>query len=96
MHCRIPPGLDYFDGHIDGRPILPGIVQLHWAEAFGRRWLAVSGRFECLEVIKFQKVILPYYEVQISLDFDAASGKLNFCYESERGVHSRGRICFTR
>jgi len=94
LRCRIPPGLEYFHGHMEDQPILPGIAQVHWAEAFGRRWLPVSGRFHQLEVVKFQKVILPDYEVEIRLDFDASSGKLNFCFESERGVHSRGRICF--
>lgn len=96
LKCRIPSGLAYFDGHMEGRPILPGIVQVHWAEAFARRWLPLTGKFYCLEKVKFQKVILPHYEVRVSLDFDKASGKLNFCYESERGVHSRGRICFSR
>jgi acyl-CoA synthetase (AMP-forming)/AMP-acid ligase II len=95
MRCRIPPRLIYFDGHMEGAPVLPGIVQVHWAEAFARRWLPVAGHFECLEKVKFQKVILPHYDVRISLDFDASSGKLNFCFESERGVHSRGRICFS-
>lgn len=96
LRCRIPPDLQYFDGHMDGQPILPGITQLHWAASFARRWLPVVGRFDCLEVVKFQKVILPHYELRISLDFDSAHGKLSFCFESERGVHSRGRICFKR
>ncbi len=94
LRCHIPPELEYFHGHMEDQPILPGIAQVHWAEAFARRWLPVTGRFHHLEVIKFQKVILPHYEVEISLDFDAISGKLNFCFESKRGVHSRGRICF--
>jgi acyl-CoA synthetase (AMP-forming)/AMP-acid ligase II/3-hydroxymyristoyl/3-hydroxydecanoyl-(acyl carrier protein) dehydratase len=94
LRCRIPPGLEYFDGHMLNRPILPGIAQVHWAEAFGRRWLPIVGRFHRLEVVKFQKVILPEYEVEIRLDFDVDSSKLNFCFKSERGVHSRGRICF--
>jgi len=94
MHCYIPPQLIYFDGHMDGRPILPGIVQLHWAESYGRQLLPVTARFKCLEVVKFQKVILPHYEVKINLNFNEATGKLSFCFESERGIHSRGRICF--
>ena len=94
LRCRIQPGLEYFDGHMAGQPILPGIAQVHWAEAFGRRWLPVTGRFHRLEGIKFQNVLLPYCEVEIRLDFNADSGKLEFCFESERGVHSRGRICF--
>jgi acyl-coenzyme A synthetase/AMP-(fatty) acid ligase len=96
LRCRIHPGLDYFDGHMDGQPILPGIAQVHWAATFGRRWLPVAGAFERLEGVKFHQVILPHYEVRITLDFDAGSGRLNFCFDSERGVHSRGRICFSR
>jgi acyl-CoA synthetase (AMP-forming)/AMP-acid ligase II/3-hydroxymyristoyl/3-hydroxydecanoyl-(acyl carrier protein) dehydratase len=95
IQCDIPPQLIYFEGHMPDRPILPGIVQIHWAEAYGRRWLAVTGRFDRLEVIKFQQVILPEYKVKISLEFNNATRKLSFRYESERGVHSSGRICFT-
>jgi 3-hydroxymyristoyl/3-hydroxydecanoyl-(acyl carrier protein) dehydratase len=95
LQCYIPTRLIYFDGHMPNRPILPGIVQLHWAEAFGRRWLPVTGRFECLERVKFQKVILPHYEVSLTLNFNETTKKLSFKYESIKGVHSSGRICFT-
>ncbi|MEH6626329.1 MAG: AMP-binding protein [Motiliproteus sp.] len=92
--CQIPADLVYFDGHFSDNPILPGIVQVHWAEAFGRRMLAVEGRFDRLEVVKFQKVILPEGRVTLSLNYDEGNGKLLFKYESEKGVHSSGRICF--
>jgi 3-hydroxymyristoyl/3-hydroxydecanoyl-(acyl carrier protein) dehydratase len=96
LEFYIPTQLVYFDGHMLNRPILPGIVQIHWAEAFGRRWLGVTGRFERLEVIKFQKVILPRYNVSLSLNFNDSTQKLSFRYESEKGVHSSGRICFAK
>ncbi|MEH6579256.1 MAG: AMP-binding protein [Amphritea sp.] len=94
LQCYIPADLIYFDGHFASNPILPGIVQVHWAEAFGRRLLPVSGRFERLEVVKFQQVIPPEYKVSIALNYDEASKKLTFKYESEKGVHSSGRLCF--
>ena len=94
MRCYIPAQLIYFDGHMADRPILPGIVQVHWAEAYGRSLLPVEGRFERLEVVKFQQVILPEYEVTIGLEYNDASNKLSFRYESDRGIHSSGRICF--
>lgn len=96
LQCYIPTQLIYFDGHMLNRPILPGIVLIHWAEAFGRRWLRVTGRFERLEVVKFQKVILPCYKVRLSLNFNDTTQKLSFRYESEKGVHSSGRICFAK
>ena len=86
--------LIYFDGHFEGNPVLPGVVQVHWAEAFGRRLLKLSGQFKCLEVIKFQKIIVPGHNINIILKYDDAKDKLSFKYESERGVHSSGRICF--
>jgi len=96
MQCYIPPQLIYFDGHMANRPILPGIVLIHWAEAFGRQFLPVTGRFERLEVVKFQQVILPQYKVSLSLKYDDATRKLSFYYESKQGIHSSGRICFAQ
>jgi len=94
LQCYIPAQLIYFDGHMPHMPILPGITQLHWAEAFGRKWLPVRGRFGRLEAIKFQQVIRPGYMVSLRLDFNRESKKLSFRYESKKGVHSSGRICF--
>jgi len=96
LHCRIPAELIYFDGHMDSQALLPGIVQIHWAEFYGRKLLPVSGRFASLEVVKFNRILLPLDRVTIRLSFNEASGKLSFRYESERGVHSSGRICFAR
>ena len=94
IQCVIQKELIYFDGHFEGNPVLPGVVQVHWAEAFGRRLLKLSGQFKCLEVIKFQKIIVPGHSINIILKYDDAKDKLSFKYESEKGVHSSGRICF--
>jgi len=94
MQCVVPADLIYFDGHFASNPILPGIVQVHWAEAFGRQRLAVTGSFKRLEVVKFQQVILPESSITVSLSYDEVKQKLTFKYQSERGVHSSGRICF--
>ena len=94
IQCYIQNELIYFDGHFDNNPVLPGIVQVHWAEAFGRRLFAFSGRFKSLEVVKFQKVIVPGLTVTVTLKYNDVSDKLLFQYESDKGVHSSGRICF--
>ena len=94
LRCLIPDNLIYFDGHMPARPILAGIVQVHWATQFAHRWLSVQGRFNCLEAVKFQQVILPHYEVSISLKYNRQNDKLSFKFESDKGVHSSGRICF--
>ncbi len=94
LECDIPSELIYFDGHFSGNPILPGIVQVHWAEAFGRRLLPLQGSFTRLENIKFQRVIVPASRVVLNLRYDEVKQKLSFEYRSEKGIHSNGRICF--
>lgn len=94
IECQVPASLEYFDGHFAQNPILPGVVQVHWAEAYGRRILNISGAFLRLEVIKFQQVILPEDRMTITLEYDEDKKKLKFRYESRKGVHSSGRICF--
>lgn len=94
LECRIPTDLIYFDGHFPDNPILPGIVQTHWAEFYGRQFLSVKGRFTSLEAVKFQQVIPPQCLVTLTLKYDENKNKLHFQYESKRGVHSSGRICF--
>ncbi len=70
FQCRIPAGLVYFDGHFEGNPILPGIVQVHWAEHYSREYLDLSGKFQRLEVVKFQQVIFPDSVVSLSLEYN--------------------------
>ena len=94
IQCRIQKELIYFDGHFDGNPVVAGIVQVHWAEAFGRCLFAFSGKFKSLEAVKFQQVIVPEMQVVITLKYDEASKKLIFKYVSDKGIHSSGRICF--
>ncbi len=96
LQCLISPQLIYFDGHMPGRPILPGITQVHWAEHYGREFFSLKGLFERLETVKFQQVIQPEQRVTITLSYNEESRKLSFRYESDRGVHSSGRICFSR
>ncbi|MBQ0756054.1 MAG: AMP-binding protein [Amphritea sp.] len=92
--CRMPAELIYFDGHFAGNPILPGITQIHWAEYYGRQLLSLKGRFDRLEVVKFQQVIFPESVISLVLEYNPESNKLSFRFYSDKGVHSSGRICF--
>jgi len=93
MTILIPKQLIYFEGHFQDNPILPGVVQIHWAELFGRELFAITDKFKQLEVIKFQRLILPEDSVKMSLSYDDKK-RLSFKYASEKGVHASGRICF--
>lgn len=91
---RIPDDLLYFEGHFAVAAILPGVVQLKWAEHYGRECMGVQGRFSHMEAIKFQHVIRPGADVEFSLAYDRANNKLSFNYHSDAGQHSSGRLVY--
>ena len=90
----IPPDLIYFDGHFPAAPILPGVAQVDWAVGYARRLLGLSGPFRRLEQLKFQQVIRPKMEVQLTLRHMSARLSADFRYVSAAGAHSGGRIVF--
>lgn len=89
----IDPALPQFEGHFDGHPILAGVVQVEWAEMFGRERFGITGEFAGMEALKFQRVIIPDRHVTLSLSW--TPGKLGFRYHSDLGQHASGRLLFT-
>jgi len=83
-----------FDGHFPGHPVLPGVVQLDWAERFGRELFALQPAFEGLEQLKFQQIIAPGMAVELALTANAEGSELRFALSSARGAHASGRLRF--
>lgn len=98
LNLFIPANLYYFDGHFPGRPVLPGVVQTHWAVHYGREHWGDLGNFCALEAIKFQQVVTANQTLQLRLEFQPDKGKLYFTYTSESAAgsvaHASGRIVF--
>jgi acyl-coenzyme A synthetase/AMP-(fatty) acid ligase/3-hydroxymyristoyl/3-hydroxydecanoyl-(acyl carrier protein) dehydratase len=94
LTLRIPADLLYFDGHFGDTPILPGVVQLDWAIAFGRRYFDMPPLFGGVHALKFQQVIAPESTVMLELRYDAAKTSLSFRMHSAAGQHASGRIAF--
>lgn len=91
----IPHNLYYFAGHFPGNPVLPGVVQTHWAVHHARELFAGVGHFVGLEAVKFQHIIQPGAVVTLDLQWHRERGKLQFSYRSSRAQHASGRILFT-
>jgi 3-hydroxymyristoyl/3-hydroxydecanoyl-(acyl carrier protein) dehydratase len=92
LKLNVPEDLIYFPDHFSSYPILPGVVQIAWAEHFGRLFFAIDEPFLTMEVIKFMKVIQPGAELKLMLNWKASSAKLYFIFSSESGTHSSGRM----
>jgi len=87
LTLRVDADCPYFQGHFPGFAVLPGVVQLHWAEYFGRKFLPVAGEFLEMRRIKFMELVL-------NLEYAEDDGKLSFSFASAAGQHSRGDLYF--
>ena len=94
LTLHIQPELDYFAGHFPGLPLLPGVVQVDWAVRLGKDHLGLNGDFGSLDNLKFQSMIFPGATVALMLEWQAATGRLNFEYRQGEQVASSGRISF--
>ncbi|WP_317202888.1 AMP-binding protein [Janthinobacterium sp.] len=94
LEISVPANLLYLDGHFSEAPILPGVVQVDWAIAYGREYFALPARFLAIHALKFQHVVRPDAPLRLELLHDAAKGSLTFRYLSDSGQHASGRILF--
>lgn len=90
----IPPDLFYFRGHFPGFPILPGIVQLHWAITYGRSLLPSKALVPGTIQVKFRDVVRPGEHLQLTLAYNRSDRKLIFDWRSNTGPRSSGSIVF--
>ncbi len=88
---RVPADLPFFEGHFPGHPILPGVVALGWMLAAAERFLARP--LEAVELlnVKFQVVILPDAELELTIA-PKSGGRLHAAVRSEAGIHASALI----
>lgn len=94
LGLKVPRQLRYFADHFPGYPILPGVVQIAWAEHFGKQLFEINAPFSRLEAVKFAKPVRPDYELQLTLHWRSDSNKLNFRFSQAEQVYSSGRLAY--
>ena len=92
LQLAVPPDLAFFSGHFPKTPVLPGVVQVDWAMNLGQQLLDIPPRFAGMEVLKFQQLVRPGDEIELTLRFDRERSKLHFAYRNASGACSSGRI----
>lgn len=93
LELVVPLDLAHFTGHFPQTPVLPGVVQVDWAQQLARRLINdLPPRFCGMEVLKFQQLVRPGDRLQLTLRFDAARGKLYFAFRNGEAPCSSGRI----
>ncbi len=91
---RVPPELVYLQGHFPGEPVLPGVVQVHWAIELATEHFGLTTAFKAIEGLKFHRVIEPEAQLRLSIEYDADAAKIRFSYTSGDETFSQGRVLF--
>ncbi len=67
LRLWVPTDLYWFGGHFDGRPVLPGVVQTHWAATLAAHIFAPDAVFTGIDGLKFHRLVSPAVELTLRL-----------------------------
>ena len=82
-----------FEGHFPGNPILPGIIQLHWAVLLARHCLGLKEPPKELRRIKFHGILVPPRLVELRLRAQNERS-VEFQVLGRSEAHSSGLLVF--
>lgn len=94
IELDVHPGLQCFEGHFPGHPVLPGVVQIAWGVHFSRECFSYGPAIRALEHIKFKKPIHPGSQVYLLLKRDRRDGSVDFEYYDADVSYASGTLRF--
>ncbi|SFS75511.1 3-hydroxymyristoyl/3-hydroxydecanoyl-(acyl carrier protein) dehydratase [Succinivibrio dextrinosolvens] len=75
----VNPDLKYFEGHFEAQKVLPGVVQIGWAQEFAQDLFNI--KFEGgSPAVKFTSPILPNDRLELTLEYLPEKKRLAFEY----------------
>lgn len=93
LNLDIQEDLACFRGHFPGLPVLPGVVQLHWAVQVAREHFGLRGNPLDVQRLKFKSVVIPPVAIQLELK-QTGPTDVRFAYSSPEHQYSEGRLRF--
>lgn len=89
----VDPDLKCFNGHFPSEPVLPGIIQTHWAVQIARAAFDFSLQPQRIKRLKFKQVVVPPQQLDLVLSREKHD-EVQFAFTSTIGKHSEGRLVF--
>jgi len=92
----VPTDLLYFQGHFEGDPILPGVVQLDGAvlPLVEEAWPELEGSLRRVMRLKFIAPIRPGDGIQVHLERRDDPNRVTFRIDRQETTCTRGTLCF--
>ncbi len=94
LRCVMPSNLFYFRGHFPLFPVLPGVVQVHWAVCYANEFFKIDSSVNQIHSTKFMNVIIPESVVLITIEHSPDLKFFTYIYsdENDNKLYSSGRI----
>jgi len=89
----VSPDMSWFRGHFPDMPILPGVVQLHWAVIVARAVFDFPDSPLEFKRLKFKNVVIPPQVLELSVSVPAPN-EVQFEFHSPEVQYSQGRLVF--
>jgi len=93
LQIDIAADLSWFRGHFPTHPVLPGVIQLHWAALVAQACFELQTFPTEIKRLKFKHVMSPGQRVELTLTL-RPEAEVQFIYESAEARYSEGRLCF--
>jgi 3-hydroxymyristoyl/3-hydroxydecanoyl-(acyl carrier protein) dehydratase len=87
--------ISWFAGHFPGQPVLPGVVQVHWAAKSAKTIFTDLQAISTISSLKFKTVILPETEIELTLCHNKEKASISFVYLQARQICSSGTLVFS-
>lgn len=92
LQLRLSADLFWFRGHFPSSPILPGVTQVNWVMEYASAFLGLDKAFSGMEVVKFQRPLLPDEIVNVQIEWLKEKHRLVFRYNLGDEIASSGKI----
>ena len=79
---------NFFKGHFDAMPILPGVVQLYYARFFIEDVFGIELGFSEVKKVKFSNIISP--DIQVTLVLKNKENSVEYTYLADDKIFSSG------
>lgn len=95
LSLDIGADLAWFRGHFPDQPVLPGVIQLHWAVLVGQTCFGITGVPTEVKRLKYKNIVTPPQILELVVSSHAA-GEIQFDFSNNEVRYSEGRLVFER
>jgi 3-hydroxymyristoyl/3-hydroxydecanoyl-(acyl carrier protein) dehydratase len=93
LELDVTAGLAWFRGHFPGQPVLPGVVQLHWAAEIASVLFSLQGPPRHVKRLKFSNVVVPPRVIELRLE-KHGDREIQFQVQGDGLQNSQGRLVY--